>query len=1024
MTLIWVGVAPTFYKMITTGSCGVWLKSVYLLFNQNIWLFIPVLVCLAFLFVRLLKKSISSKTFQVHWFFAIAFGFVVLYCHPPFDYAIIFWEIDYRHLFSAWLVMVLASTLWWMIKLIIEKERNKTQVSHDEVPGFSLDNNRVIQHTDPVVFYADSIVGKLKNTKFSKDEAFAIGITSEWGAGKTTFLDLLSNRIKEEGFAEIVLFNPWMCQSPEQLTRDFFSSLRHQLSDKYPELSNPIKKYARYLGAISVPVHRIAKIKFNNLAIEKSLYKMKLELSERFSELDKRVVVTIDDLDRLDSDEVFEVLRLIRNTASLSNIVYLVAYDKSYIIKVLENKNISSPSAYLEKIFQLEIQLPIVQEGQVWKVFVDDLRDQLPEGFDIGFVSRDKELVEEVLNTYRRAKRFARLLSLSYHYHSRQESLHELDKNDILLLDLLHMDDKKVYDILSFKPKEILELNHEIWIYDEHKSILLSDGSVLNIRETTNKILKRLWGEDDSELGQYSIRREECLEEYFTLNVQFSNKDIKAMIDSDDVDSLVSDWYKTGKSLDRMPDKINSYSKERLTEQQRLNLVLGILSYYYVSNSFDILIKKVDEMVSMLKGRPKKMIEWFDTKMNDKCDYIKFSMIAIILVRSGRINEEDSKNLIEKMIDRLFDNKKDRARLVLNMLNDSDLSKVLNNFRLFGYPILALIAFNRIVSICQNETNRPTIDAFCAEYFKNEKDIENQTLKRIFDNNWKRVLCIIFNNCVLIPHETNRQYKSKKKSTLKLMSRIKATSKEISSECFDSGKKLHEKREYHGALANYTEAILIRPDYAEAYYNRGEVYYSIGEYNDAIADYTEAIRINPDYVEAYYARGVSYGKIGESEKQIEDYREVGRISPDFSKAHHLSFRILSIEFEIIGKKRALANKNEKAIAYYVNEILKRPNDAKAYNNLADAFCYQEEFEKALPHANKAIELNPNEWHYYNTRCKVYIGLEQWDKAMQDVQKILELNQRDGDTKTIKLPEEMITQIKEALKAQNDNINNE
>ena len=60
---------------------------------------------------------------------------------------------------------------------------------------------------------------------------------------------------------------------------------------------------------------------------------------------------------------------------------------------------------------------------------------------------------------------------------------------------------------------------------------------------------------------------------------------------------------------------------------------------------------------------------------------------------------------------------------------------------------------------------------------------------------------------------------------------------------------------YEKAIADYTKAIELRPDYASAYYNRGKVFLGLKNYEKAIADYTKAIELRPDDASAYDNRG-------------------------------------------------------------------------------------------------------------------------------------------------------------------------
>lgn len=74
------------------------------------------------------------------------------------------------------------------------------------------------------------------------------------------------------------------------------------------------------------------------------------------------------------------------------------------------------------------------------------------------------------------------------------------------------------------------------------------------------------------------------------------------------------------------------------------------------------------------------------------------------------------------------------------------------------------------------------------------------------------------------------------------------------------------------AIAYYSEAIRLNPQYTEAYVNRGNAHKVQGNVDGAIADYSEAIRINPEYVNAYLYRGDAYKKKADYEKAIADYQ--------------------------------------------------------------------------------------------------------------------------------------------------------
>ena len=77
--------------------------------------------------------------------------------------------------------------------------------------------------------------------------------------------------------------------------------------------------------------------------------------------------------------------------------------------------------------------------------------------------------------------------------------------------------------------------------------------------------------------------------------------------------------------------------------------------------------------------------------------------------------------------------------------------------------------------------------------------------------------------------------------------------------------------EHSEAIADYDRAIELKPDYAEAYNNRGIANRILECHSEAIADYNRAIELKPDFAEAYNNRGVAYDSLGDKEKARRDF---------------------------------------------------------------------------------------------------------------------------------------------------------
>ncbi len=190
---------------------------------------------------------------------------------------------------------------------------------------------------------------------------------------------------------------------------------------------------------------------------------------------------------------------------------------------------------------------------------------------------------------------------------------------------------------------------------------------------------------------------------------------------------------------------------------------------------------------------------------------------------------------------------------------------------------------------------------------------------------------------------------------------------------------------YQGAIADYTQAIRLKPNDAFAYAVRGSAKEQLGQYFAAIADCDTAIRLKPNDAFAYFLRGRAKEQLGQYFAAIADYDAAIRLKPDDTLA-----------YVVRGRAKEQLGQYFAAIADYDTAIRLQPDYAVAYLGRGDAKRQLGQYHAAIVDFDVAIRLKPNDAYAYVGRSAAKGSLGRFWEEKQDLRTALKLAEKAGD----------------------------
>lgn len=480
-----------------------------------------------------------------------------------------------------------------------ERERKKKldYIKSIHVAGF-IDENEDLQKTGWEK-YVKTLSERLAKTRL-EGESFALGIAGVWGSGKTTFLSQLRTEL-ERSF-QVVDFNPWVCTDAHVVIAEFFNTLKANLPKRDKELISDIGDYVRLLTDADVLPKPIATlVEVISDTSSSSITALKSEIEKKLKKADNRYAIIIDDLDRLQQDELFEILRLIRITASFSNIIFVVTYDRHHIEAMLHQHGISDGAQYVKKIFNTEIILPSVEPYTLPMMLKEEIETLL------GHESQILESISEAifqnssfetydlffyLKNFRDVKRFAMAFATNV---TTVESYSpgEFSFTDYFWLDILRYIDNDTYCTLRVNPQAFLTLSNQI----------LKVKDSLHVAEETQRVLNQLFSSHKGR-PQNSIVYMHNFHNYFCYRIQdnkLSQLEFHQLLNIADMSGMqeaVGAIF-TQRKLRSLVALINNISVSHLsTDQEKLRNFMTLM--------FAMIPYKVDRFIFIIKDKMQK----------------------------------------------------------------------------------------------------------------------------------------------------------------------------------------------------------------------------------------------------------------------------------------------------------------------------------------------------------------------------------------------------------------------------------
>ncbi|MDZ8257242.1 tetratricopeptide repeat protein [Nostoc sp. ChiQUE01b] len=197
------------------------------------------------------------------------------------------------------------------------------------------------------------------------------------------------------------------------------------------------------------------------------------------------------------------------------------------------------------------------------------------------------------------------------------------------------------------------------------------------------------------------------------------------------------------------------------------------------------------------------------------------------------------------------------------------------------------------------------------------------------------------------------------------------------------GKLQSAGQDYKEAIASYDKALEFKPDYHQAWYNRGIALRNLRRNEEAIASYDKALEIEPDNYQAWVSRGIALENLGRNEEAIASFTEALKVKTDYHDAWNWHGYVL----DKLGRY-------EEAIASYDQALKINSDDDYAWTSRGISLKELGRYEEAIASYDQALKINSDDDYAWTSRGISLEKLGRYEEALISLDKALELEPKN------------------------------